>query len=98
MRVKFTKLGPHILFIQIKHAMYIGFLSFIDTQIIDNPHEYFKLPILKISTALGMQVARMHYSSLLSSFFEGRDTFICLVFETDNTQHNAVKSGKSAQW
>ena len=37
MRVKFTKLGPHILFIQIKHAMYIGFLSFIDTQIIDNP-------------------------------------------------------------
>ena len=34
----------------------------------------------------------MHYSSLLSSFFEGRDTFICLVFETDNTQHNAVKT------
>ena len=41
-----------------------------------------------------MQVARMHYSSLLSSFFEGRDTFICLVFETDNTQHNAVKTEK----
>ena len=36
----------------------------------------------------------MHYSSLLSSFFEGRDTFICLVFETDNTQHNAVKTEK----